>query len=625
MRDFTERICCSISDAIFRPFSASAVKSRQQEVVSLADGAFRDRMDEIRDRLLNGETESSLAVDTFALVREAAKRQFGFEHRENQLTAAWQLIRRQIVELPTGEGKTLAAIPALVLRALAGRGAWLATANDYLARRDATSMRPVFELLGLSVGYLQNDSTPSERHAAYQCDITYGTIREFGFDYLRDRISGRKCRLSGTAHVPVQRERFSIVVDEADNILLDDARTPLIISEARPVMIDEPVFRWSSITGRMLVADVDYLVEPDSLKVWLTEAGRRRIRDSVRLEILNLATMPQVYDAVARSIEAEHAFLLNRDYVVKDGKVVIVDKLTGRLAEGRQWQNGIQQSLEAANGLPITPETTPVAKITVQAFLRDFEHLSGMTGTAQEDSDDFRRSYGLRIVEVPPFQPCRRQVLPPQVLDTRSEKWDIIKREIEDMRSAGRPVLIGTRDLNASEELSGRLSESHIPHQVLTARQEAIEAELIAGAGQAGMVTVSTSIAGRGTDIRLGPGVAAKGGLHVIAADLFDSSRIDRQLAGRGGRQGDPATYRCILSLEDGLLDAAWDLRTLDRKRQRVLSGRIEQKLDLLRSAQKEVERQDSRLRGALLRSDRERSKRHVELGFDPCLDDCET
>lgn len=589
------------------------------------DGVLHDRADDLRDRLLQGESEVSVVLEAFALVREASRRRLGIEHRDNQLAAAWKLLGRQVVELPTGEGKTLAATPALALRALRGRGVWLATANDYLARRDATTMQSVFELLGLSVGYLQTHSSPAERAAAYRCDITYGTIREFGFDFLRDKLSARRHRLSGATNESVQRERCSIIVDEADNIMLDDARTPLIISEPRTSVLDETVFQWSNITGRGLTPEQDYLIEAESMKVWLTETGRRRIRELAAADVLTKATFPELYDAVALSIESAQAFWLNRDYVVRDGKIVIIDKLNGRLAEGRQWQNGIQQSLEAANGLPITADTTPVAKVTVQAFLREFPHLSGMTGTATENSNEFRQAYALRTAMIPPFRSCRRRELPAQVFDTRMEKWSAVVESIVAMKRGGRPVLIGTRDLNATEELSDHLVRIGLSHQVLTARQEDREAELISKAGEAGMVTVSTSIAGRGTDIRLGPGVAELGGLHVIAADLFDASRIDRQLAGRGGRQGDPATYQQILSLQDALLDVAWEPQVRDRRIKSVTSCGVAPRLQMLRAAQREIESQHAASRRALLKRDRERTTRHLELGFDPCLDDAES
>ena len=616
------RFARSLYSFWFRSWNFRSVIEQQQTLKSVPDEKLADRVDDLRHRLFEGESESNLAGEMFSLVREAARRSLGMEHRENQLVAAWHLLRRQVVELPTGEGKTLAATPALGLRALAGRGVWLATSNDYLARRDALSMQNTFRLLGLSVGYIQSSSTEDERFRAYRCDITYGTIREFGFDFLRDRLNLRRNRHCREEIHLVQRQRFSIIVDEADNILLDDARTPLIISEPHSTALDDILFRWSSTTGRGLQAELDFLQDSFSSKVWLTESGRARIRNEARNEILTRATFPEVYESVARSIEAERTFLRDRDYVVRDGKIVIIDRLTGRLAEGRQWQNGIQQSLEASNQLEITPETNPVAKVTIQGFLQGFENISGMTGTAQEAESEFRRTYGMPIVVVPPYRKSLRRDLPAQVKTTRQEKWLAIISEVQEMKAIGRPVLIGTRDLTASEELSGYLDQARIRHQVLTARQEADEAELISRAGEEGTVTVSTSIAGRGTDIQLGKGVAERGGLHVIAADLFDASRVDRQLAGRGGRQGDPASYQKILSLQDPVLEAAWDADTCQRLTKSAERKGIEGKLFLLRTAQKRIERQHVWSRQALMRQDRERSKRHRELGFDPYLDD---
>ena len=604
------------------PFHQSLIVRQQQALATLPDKALSERADVLRDRLLDGEQESTLLVEAFSLVREAARRELGIEHRENQIHAAWCLLQRQVVELPTGEGKTLAATPALALRALAGRGVWLATANDYLARRDASTMKRVFERLGLSVGYLQADQTPDERRQAYSSDITYGTIREFGFDFLRDRLNLRRDRTSADEHKLLQRERFSIIVDEADSILLDDARTPLIISEPQEKPQNEMVVRWVVETGRSLVEDIDFLLDTVSNRVWLTESGRAKVRVAANPAVLSHINLPEAYQTVARAIESERTFHLNRDYVLRDGKIVIVDRLTGRLAEGRQWQNGIHQSLEAANRLEITPDTNPVAKVTVQAFLRGFHHLSGMTGTAREAQSELRDCYEIGNVVIPPHKPCIRQELPVDVTNTRQEKWSAIVSSVQQMKRLGRPVLIGTRDLNASEELSQNLFAAGIEHQVLTAKQEANEAELISRAGVAGTVTVSTSIAGRGTDIQLGQSVAESGGLHVIAADLFDASRVDRQLAGRAGRQGDPATYQKILSLEDELLQVAWDPVTSQKKITHVVRRGPDARLALLTSAQKLIEREHTLARRDLLLRDRDRTKRLNELGFNPYLDE---
>ena len=604
------------------PFQQSLIVRQQQTLSTVPDHALSETADALRDRLLDGEQESTILVETFSLVREAARRELGIEHRENQLRAAWYLLQRQVVELPTGEGKTLAATPALALRALAGRGVWLATANDYLARRDAIAMQRLFKRLGLTVGYLQAEQTPDERRNAYSSDITYGTIREFGFDFLRDQLNRRRDRMSAIDHIPLQRERYSMIVDEADSILLDDARTPLIISEPQEKPQNEKVVRWGIETARSLFEDVDFLLDPVSTRIWLTESGRAKVRFAVKPAILSHINLPEAYQSVARAIESERTFHLNRDYVLRDGKIVIVDRLTGRLAEGRQWQNGFQQSLEAANQLKITPDTNPVARVTVQAFLRGFQHLSGMTGTAREAKSELRDCYGMGIVVVPPFQRCVRQELPVNVTNTRQEKWAAIVSSVQQMKQLGRPVLIGTRDLNVSEALSQNLLAAGIEHQVLTAKQEADEALLISRAGAAGTVTVSTSIAGRGTDIQLGPGVAASGGLHVIAADLFDAARVDRQLAGRAGRQGDPATYQKILSLEDDVLHAAWNPMTSQNKIRRVMKSSPDARLVLLTSAQKLIEREHTLARRDLLMRDRDRTKRLEEFGFNPYLDD---
>jgi preprotein translocase subunit SecA len=584
-----------------------------------------DRAESLRDRLFHGESEFSLAVEAFSLLQEAAHRQLGLKHRTNQLQVAWHLLCRQVVEFPTGEGKTLAVTPTLALRAFTGRGAWLATANDYLARRDATMMQPVFELLGLSTGYLQSQQTLDERRRAYACDITYGTIREFGFDFLRDRLNQRRNLMTGEQQQPLQRERFSIIVDEADSILLDDARTPLIISEPKVAPQPEMVFRWGALTGRSLVEDLDFFVDPISTSVWLTDQGRAKIRAAARSDILMHVTLPEAYQFVARAVQTERGFLLNRDFVIREGEIVIVDRLTGRLAEGRQWQLGIQQSLEAAHELNISLNTCPVAKVTIQAFLRGFHHLSGTTGTAQEANREFRNYYGMRCIVIPPYRPCQRIEWPAQITNTLQEKWGVIVSSVQRLKRQGRPVLIGTRDLNASADLSAELNSVGIDHQVLTARQEADEAELISRAGEPGAVTVSTSLAGRGTDIQLGDGVAQAGGLHVIAADLFDAARIDRQLAGRGGRQGDPATYQKILCLEDELLRSAWDPQACQRRIQGLKSRGNSSRLSFFKQTQQIIEHRHVLARRQLLIHDREQTKRNLSLGFDPYLDEVES
>ena len=605
--------------------SDALIKQHQERLTHASEHELKDESHEIRDQLLAGISESKLIVPTFALVREATRRCLGVEHRPNQLQAAVNLLSRKVIEMPTGEGKTLAATPALALRALMGRGVWLATANDYLARRDATLMRPVFELLGISIGYVQAPQSPAERRSAYHSDITYGTIREFGFDFLRDRLAIRRRLQTQEDENTVQRERYSILVDEADSILLDDARTPLIISESATSHERNQLFRWSVQAGRQLVTSHDYFVEPETGKIWISDHGRARIRELSNPDVLKHFTLPETYESVGRAIEAEQSFHLNRDYVIRDGKIVIVDRLTGRLAEGRQWQNGFQQSLEAANDLEITAKTNPSAKITVQAFLKGFQFLSGMTGTAAEARREFKQFYSLQNCVISPFRPCQRIEQPAVVVRSRAEKWAAVVAAARKSQAAGRPVLIGTRDLNASHELSAELAENQIEHQLLTAQQEAEEAELVSRAGQAGTVTVSTSIAGRGTDIQLGDGIADRGGLHVIAADLFDSSRIDRQLAGRGGRQGDPATYQKILSLEDEILFSAWELEQADQNIRSVLLSGMDQRLALLKSAQAQIERRHYEARRDLNRRDQMQSKRHQELGFDPYLDDVES
>lgn len=601
----------------------SSIRRKALELQKFSDRALTDLAGELRDEIAVCPGCDAAQAAVFELIREAVRRCLGFEFRKNQLRAGRQLLARQIVELPTGEGKTLAVTPALAVRALAGRGVWLATSNDYLARRDALQMRPVFALLGMSTGYLQASDGPAERRRAYECDITYGTIREFGFDFLRDRLERRRNGNSSRTGVgPIQRELFSLFVDEADSVMLDDARTPLLISEPRSFRMSAKVLRWAVAVGRSLRHETDYFADPKSLVVWLTDSGRSSVRQAIDRTVAAETTLPEAYRAVSQAIQAEAAFRLDRDYVLRDGRLVIVDQSTGRLAEGREWQDGFQQMLQAANRLEITPTARPAAQITVQALLRKFEHLSGMTGTAWESRKEFTRLYRLRTVVVPPFRPCQRRELETKVFNTRREKWDEIVAIVSRSAANGRPVLIGTRDLRASRELSSQLSEQRISHQLLTAEHVEQEAELIAAAGRKGMVTVSTNIAGRGTDIRLDADAEQLGGLEVIASDMFDAARIDRQLAGRAGRQGAPGTYQKILSLEDDLLTAAWELDEVRQVTRCAAGWSSSAKHRLQRQAQRELEHRHAQARWALLLQDRERTRRLEELELDPCLDD---
>jgi preprotein translocase subunit SecA len=597
----------------------------------------------LRYRAQCGEPLDRLLVEAYRLVRESARRTIGQTHFETQLLGGVLLHQPMIAEMPTGEGKTLTATLPVYLAALPGKGAHLATANDYLARRDADWMRPIYAALGLTVGVIVAGSSPRERRAAYACDVTYGTAREFGFDFLRDRLRARQAAEDqsllfqedrpdpgAASFAPVQRGLRSIVVDEADSLLIDEARVPLVISAAGPddLAARRALFLWSARASRQLTENTHFTLESEQKHAELTAAGReetRRILHAPNPEGPALATigLPDLYDAIERALRVERYFLRDRHYVVRDGKVVIVDEFTGRPSEGRQWRDGVHQAVEAKEGLAVTPASGAAAQITVQEFFSRYARLSGMTGTATPSGRELQRVYGLAVAPVPTARPSLRVRLPDRVLPSATAKWGAILEEIRDMRQLGRPVLVGTRSIDKSEELAGHLTKAGIPHRVLHARNLAAEAEIIASAGERGQVTVATNMAGRGTDIRLGPGVADLGGLHVICSELHDAARIDRQLIGRSARQGDPGSYRQFLALDDEILESGLGEHHAARLRrvQHPAGASLDDRAIWFYRAQRRVERRHRAERQLVMHQARERRGLHERMGQDPWLD----
>jgi preprotein translocase subunit SecA len=617
-----------------------------------ADGQLRtlsprnlaERSLALRYRSQCGEPLDWLLVEAFSLVRESARRTIGQAHFETQLLGGVLLHRRTVAEMPTGEGKTLTATLPLYLAALPGKGAHLATANDYLARRDADWMRPVFAALGMAVGVVVARQSPGERRAAYACDITYGTGREFGFDFLRDRLRFRQVAESqsllfrddgpdsagASEFAPVQRGLRSIVVDEADSLLIDEARVPLVISADRPqeLAAKRALFLWSAQSSRQFAENEHFTLDVEQKRAELTAAGRDQTRRLLRIAITEwpaLATigMPEIYEAIERALRVEHFYLRDRHYIVRDGKVVIVDEFTGRPSEGRQWRDGVHQATEAKEGLPITPASAAAAQITVQEFFSQYAQLSGMTGTAAPSGREWQRVYGLAVAPVPTHRPALRVRFPDRVLPSADAKWEAILDEIREMRHLGRPVLVGTRSIDKSEILADRLARAGIRHSVLHARNPAAEADIIAAAGERGQVTVATNMAGRGTDIRLGAGVADLGGLHVICSELHDAARIDRQLIGRSARQGDPGSYRQFLSLDDEILESGLGAHRAARLRRTHSSAgtSIDHLARWFYRAQRLVERRHRADRQLVMHQAHERRQLHERMGQDPWLD----
>lgn len=614
------------------------IAEREQGLRQLDAEALHKTSLSLQYRAKSGETREQLLDEAFALVREAARRTLGMRHYDVQLLGGIVMQQRAIAEMQTGEGKTLTATLPTYLAAIYGRGAHVATANDYLASRDAMTMRPLFESLGLSVGVVTAEMSPQQRHGAYQCDVTYGTAKEFGFDFLRDRLTqrhhasaghdflGQMLELTGdsSAGQQLQRPPYSVLVDEADSLLIDEARTPLVISAVPEVDAEVlAAYRWAAeVESQFDVAD-HFQVDPESRSVELTSEGRRLVRSLPHPETINGVSMLSIYNHIELAIRVARDYQLDRHYVLRDGEIVIVDEFTGRLSEGRKWQAGIHQAIEAKEGVEVTAAASQAARITIQDYFLRYEHLAGMTGTARSSAGELRRIFQLDVNTIPTNRPVARQELATEVYAHAEAKWAAIVAEIGAMHAQGRPVLIGNRSIDKSEHLSGLLHEVGIEHQVLNAHRIAEEASVIAEAGGRGKVTVATNMAGRGTDIMLGEGVAELGGLHVICTELHESARIDRQLIGRCGRQGDPGTFRQYMAMDDDILQAGLGDRRAAQLARRAGTGfdPLRGYEPLLRRAQRRVERRHFVSRKMLMYHEKQRKKIQKQMGQDPYLD----
>ncbi|MDD6180495.1 MAG: preprotein translocase subunit SecA [Desulfovibrionaceae bacterium] len=523
----------------------SKINALEPEMQALSDEELPLRLAEYRARVQEeGKTLDDVLPEVFALVREASSRVLGMRHYDVQLVGGIVLHRGKIAEMKTGEGKTLVATLPVVLNALSGKGVHVVTVNDYLASRDAAWMGKLYNALGLSVGVIVHDMTDEQRKAAYAADITYGTNNEFGFDYLRDNMKFYASQL-------VQRGHNYAIVDEVDSILIDEARTPLIISGASEDSVG--LYRQMDAVVRSLSPD-DYTVDEKGKTAMLTEAGVAHCEQLLGVDNLFDPANITAQHHVLQSLKAHYVFKRDVDYIVQNDKVVIVDEFTGRLMEGRRFSDGLHQALEAKEGVTVAAENQTLASITFQNYFRMYDKLSGMTGTADTEALEFAQIYNLEVITIPPNRPMRRKDYADLIYRTRAEKFDAIVHAIEELHAKGQPVLVGTISIETSEMLSRRLKKIGIPHNVLNAKQHAKEAEIVAQAGQAGRVTIATNMAGRGTDIVLGEGVRELGGLHILGTERHESRRIDNQLRGRSGRQGDPGSSRFYLSLEDDLM-----------------------------------------------------------------------
>ncbi|MGC9099687.1 MAG: preprotein translocase subunit SecA [Caldisericum sp.] len=533
----------------------------EEDISSLQNEDLAKKTYEFKERLARGETTSDLLVEAFAVVREVAKRTLGMRHFDVQILGGLVLFHGGIAEMKTGEGKTLVATLPLYLNALEGHGGHLVTVNDYLAKRDALWMGPIYKFLGLTVGVIQHEEAflvdwedkekftvklvPCSRRQAYLADITYGTNNEFGFDYLRDHLVVSEDEM-------VQRELYYAIVDEVDSILIDEARTPLIISG--PAEESTEMYYVAKKVADNLAKDIDYETDEKLKTASLTQDGVKKIEKLLHIDNLYDERFVDLVKHINQALRAKEFFHRDVDYIVKDGEVIIVDEFTGRLMFGRRYSDGLHQAIEAKEGLRVQSENQTLATITFQNYFRMYKKLAGMTGTALTEAREFKEIYNLDVYVIPTNKPVIRIDHPDVVYKTEDAKFRAIVKKIEELYKKGQPVLVGTRSIEKSERLSKMLKRLNIPHNVLNAKYHEKEAEIIKDAGQYKAVTIATNMAGRGVDIKLGEGVAELGGLFVIGTERHEARRIDNQLRGRSGRQGDPGESQFYLSLEDELM-----------------------------------------------------------------------
>lgn len=520
------------------------INNLEGEIEILTDEELRNKTQEFKDRLSKGETLENILPEAFAVVREASKRVLGLRHYDVQLIGGIVLHQGRISEMKTGEGKTLVATLPSYLNALTGKGVHIITVNDYLAKRDRDEMGRVHEFLGLKVGVIVHGQTQVEKQDMYNADITYGTNNEFGFDYLRDNMVIYK-------EEKVQRELNYVIVDEVDSILIDEARTPLIISGEGEKSTD--FYRVADYFVKSL-REEDYTIDEKANSVILTDEGIAKAEKYFHLENYADPENMDVQHHVVQGLKANYMMKNEKDYIVKEGEVIIVDEFTGRLMEGRRYSDGLHQAIEAKEGVKVEKESKTLATITFQNYFRMYNKLSGMTGTALTEESEFREIYGLDVIVIPTNKPVVRLDLADLVYKTVPGKYKAIVEDIAETYKKGQPVLVGTVSIEKSEILSAMLKKKGIPHQVLNAKYHEKEAEIVSLAGQKGAVTIATNMAGRGTDIKLGEGVTDLGGLKIIGTERHESRRIDNQLRGRSGRQGDPGMSRFYISLEDDLM-----------------------------------------------------------------------
>jgi len=613
---------------------ARKIIAKSEQLEKLTDSELHQRALELRWRSKTNIPLSQLLVDVYALVRDSSRRTTGMTHFHVQLMGGIALFEGNIAEMQTGEGKTLTAVLPVTLRALPGLGAHIVTVNDYLAKRDRETMGPIYELLGLSVGCIQTPMEDDERRGAYAKDITYGTAKEMGFDFLRDRlrtgadvgrVNGRRASPSRVGESPVQRGHNFALIDEADSILIDEARTPLIIGLTQPNnAATVNLLRWSHRAAHHLNPEADFIYEPDRRTAFLTDAGCRSVLLMAKPSLMDSIGTERIYTHVESALTARFAFQKDRDYVIVDDEIVIVDESTGRMMEGRKWQDGLHQAVEAKELVPITAATGQAAKITIQSFYREYTHLAGMTGTAMPARRELNKTYEAKVAVIPTNRPCIRAGKPHRIFTTMKAKWNAVVEEIDQIAETGRSVLVGTPSVDASEALGMLLDERGIHHDILNARFFEQEADIVAKAGVSRRVTIATNMAGRGTDIELDEMVRENGGLHVIATEMHSSQRIDRQLVGRAARQGDPGAFQFFLSLEDELLRCLKPGKRERLKQQAAPDAKGELSLNwlsLFQRTQRFLEKTHRKQRKQLLKQEKHRADAYDKMSLDPYLE----
>lgn len=611
---------------------ANRIIARSGELATAADSELTIAARRMHWEAQTGVSSKTLLLEAFALVRETSRRVLGMAHFPVQVMGGIVLQAGHIAEMQTGEGKTLTAVLPIFLQSLAGLGCHVVTSNDYLAERDVTLLRPLYERLGLTVGLVVAKSTPGERRDAYASDITYGTAQEMGFDFLRDRMQQPAGSWStdgeslGTESRAVQRGHHFVLIDEVDSILVDEGKTPLVIGMVTPNdAATVSLYRWSRRSIPDLVRERDFSYEPQHRRAQLTAAGCRKVLLQPKTTLLESINSERFFGAVENALTAELGFQRDRDYLVAKGEVRIVDGSTGRVMEGRKWEQGLHQSIEAKEYLPISPATGEAARLTMQSYFRLYTQVAGMSGTARPARQEFKQVYKRRVIVIPTHRRCLRRKLATRIFATIESKRLAIVDEIAIRHATGQPLLIGTPSVAASVALGDLLAVRNLPFLLLNANEHERESELIRLAGEVGQITIATNMAGRGTDIQVGEDVQLLGGLHVISTEMHMSSRIDQQFIGRTARQGDVGSYQFFLSLEDELL-LCLEPEVLSSQRRRArpdLHGEIcvDSWLPFYQRTQRFLERLHAKQRHALLKQEKQRVTTYRRMGLDPFLE----